>query len=183
MDERKFKKNDPWDEEIYGTGNTRPPKNHGGIIALLFIVIYFLCRRVINFQTAMDCIPKGFIAMVPAIIILVFAWTLGGVTRGMLEEFGPKRVRNTSISETAIVGTALGAAVTGLLLSLTCTPSLPYWMLVVGNFFAIVVVKQMFGGIGQNFVNPALAARIILINGDCALRNVYCNNHSSVKTE
>ena len=37
-----------------------------------------------------------------------------GVTRGMLEEFGPKRVRNTSISETAIVGTALGAAVTGL---------------------------------------------------------------------
>ena len=37
-----------------------------------------------------------------------------GVTRGMLEEFGPKRVRNTSISETAIIGTALGAAVTGL---------------------------------------------------------------------
>ena len=37
-----------------------------------------------------------------------------GVTRGMLEEFGPMRVRNTSISETAIVGTALGAAVTGL---------------------------------------------------------------------
>ena len=37
-----------------------------------------------------------------------------GVTRGMLEEFGPQRVRNTSISETAIIGTALGAAVTGL---------------------------------------------------------------------
>lgn len=42
MDERKFKNNDPWDEEIYGTGNTRPPKNHGGIIALLLIVVIFL---------------------------------------------------------------------------------------------------------------------------------------------
>ena len=42
MDERKFKKNDPWDDEIYGTGNTRPPKNHGGIIALLLITVIFL---------------------------------------------------------------------------------------------------------------------------------------------
>ena len=42
MDERKYKKNDPWDEEIYGTGNTRPPKNHGGIIALLLITVIFL---------------------------------------------------------------------------------------------------------------------------------------------
>ena len=42
MDERKYKNNDPWDEEIYGTGNTQPPKNHGGIIALLLIIVIFL---------------------------------------------------------------------------------------------------------------------------------------------
>ena len=42
MDERKYKNTDPWDEGIYGTGNTRPPKNHGGIIALLLIIVIFL---------------------------------------------------------------------------------------------------------------------------------------------
>ena len=57
----------------------------------------------------------------------------------------------------------LSAAVTGLLLSLTCTPSLPYWMLVVGNFFAIVVVKQLYGGLGKNFMNPALGGRAALV--------------------
>ena len=42
MDERKMKKKDPWDEEIYGTGNTQPPKSYGGIIALLLIIVIFL---------------------------------------------------------------------------------------------------------------------------------------------
>ncbi len=57
----------------------------------------------------------------------------------------------------------LSAVVTGLLLALNVPPTLPLWMAVVGSFFAIVVVKQLFGGIGQNFVNPALAARAFLI--------------------
>jgi len=48
----------------------------GGILALAFTMIYFLCRRVINFQTAMDCIPKGFVAMVPPITILTLAVAL-----------------------------------------------------------------------------------------------------------
>lgn len=57
----------------------------------------------------------------------------------------------------------LSAAVTGLLLALNLPPQLPVWMAVIGAFFAIVIVKQLFGGIGQNFVNPALAARAILL--------------------
>ena len=56
----------------------------GALVALVVTVLYLLARRVITFRTAMDAIPKGFKAMVPAIIILVFAWTLGGITRGML---------------------------------------------------------------------------------------------------
>ncbi|MBQ7777965.1 MAG: Na+/H+ antiporter NhaC family protein [Oscillibacter sp.] len=48
----------------------------GGIISLLFIVVYFLCRRVITFKEAMDAIPKGFVAMVPPIIILTLAVAL-----------------------------------------------------------------------------------------------------------
>lgn len=56
----------------------------------------------------------------------------------------------------------LSAVVTGILLAFNLPPSIPMWMTVVGAFVAIVIVKQFFGGIGQNFVNPALMGRIIL---------------------
>lgn len=55
------------------------------------------------------------------------------------------------------------AAVTGLLLALNLPASSPFWMPIVGSFFAIVIVKQLFGGLGQNFMNPALAARAFLL--------------------
>ena len=55
------------------------------------------------------------------------------------------------------------AVVTGLLLTLNLPPTLPWWMGVVGAVFAIIVVKQLFGGLGQNFMNPALAARCFLL--------------------
>ena len=56
----------------------------GALIAVIITIIYLVARKVITFKTAMNAIPKGFCAMVPAIIILVFAWTLGSITRGML---------------------------------------------------------------------------------------------------
>ena len=55
------------------------------------------------------------------------------------------------------------AVLTGLLLALNLPPTLPYWMGPLGAVFAIVVVKQLFGGLGQNFMNPALAARCFLL--------------------
>jgi len=55
------------------------------------------------------------------------------------------------------------AAVTGVLLAFNLPASSPFWMPVVGAFVAIVIVKQLFGGLGQNFVNPALAARAFLM--------------------
>ena len=57
----------------------------------------------------------------------------------------------------------LSAAVTGLLLAMVCPVTLPYWMLVLGNFFAIFLVKQLYGGLGKNFLNPALAGRAALV--------------------
>ena len=56
----------------------------GALIATVITMLYLMARKVVTFKTAMDAIPKGFCAMVPAVIILVFAWTLGGITRGML---------------------------------------------------------------------------------------------------
>ncbi len=58
----------------------------------------------------------------------------------------------------------LSAVVTGLLLAYNLPANIPLWMAALGSIIAIVVIKQMFGGIGQNFVNPALAARIILMS-------------------
>ena len=57
----------------------------------------------------------------------------------------------------------LSAVVTGLLLALNLPASLPWWEAVIGSVFAIVIVKMMFGGLGQNFMNPALGARCFLL--------------------
>ncbi len=57
----------------------------------------------------------------------------------------------------------LSAVVTGVILSMNLPVTLPIWMAVVGSFVAIVIVKQLFGGIGQNFANPAITARIVLM--------------------
>ncbi len=54
------------------------------------------------------------------------------------------------------------AALTGLLLALNLPPEVPFWIPVIGGLFAIIVVKQLFGGLGQNFMNPALAGRAFL---------------------
>lgn len=55
------------------------------------------------------------------------------------------------------------AAVTGILLGLNLPASAPWWLAVIGSVFAIAIVKQCFGGIGQNFINPALAGRALLV--------------------
>lgn len=57
----------------------------------------------------------------------------------------------------------LSAAVTGLLLAYNLPPSIPFWMAAAGSVFAIIVVKQFFGGIGQNIMNPALAGRAMML--------------------
>ena len=59
--------------------------------------------------------------------------------------------------------TDLSAVVTGLLLALNLPSSLPWWMAVLGGMFAIFVVKCLFGGLGQNFMNPALGGRCFLV--------------------
>lgn len=57
------------------------------------------------------------------------------------------------------------AVITGLLLAYNLPPQLPLWIVAIGAFFSIVIVKQLFGGLGGNFVNPALAGRAFLLAG------------------
>lgn len=57
----------------------------------------------------------------------------------------------------------LSAVLTGLLLALNLPVTLPFWQALIGCFVAIVIVKQLFGGLGQNFANPAIVGRIVLM--------------------
>lgn len=58
----------------------------------------------------------------------------------------------------------LSAVVTGILLAFVCPVTIPYWVIILGAAFAILLVKQLFGGLGKNFLNPALAARAFLFS-------------------
>lgn len=73
----------------------------------------------------------------------------------------------------------LSAVVTGLLLALNLPSSAPWWIGVVGGAFAIIVVKMLFGGLGQNFMNPALGARcFLLISFTSIMTNFECDAYS-----
>lgn len=75
--------------------------------------------------------------------------------------------------------TDLSAVVTGLLLALNLPVSIPLWMGALGSVFAILVVKMLFGGLGQNFMNPALAARcFLLISFPTAMTNFNCDGYT-----
>lgn len=75
--------------------------------------------------------------------------------------------------------TDLSAVVTGLLLGLNMPPAVPLYIPIMGSAFAIFVVKMLFGGLGQNFMNPALAARCFLvISFPAAMTNFECDGYS-----
>ena len=105
------------------------------------------------------------IALIPALIASVIIFgprtlvvTCATVAACVLAEYICRKVmkRDNTVGD-------LSAIVTGMLLSFNLPSGIPIWIAVLGGVIAIVVVKQMFGGLGQNFVNPALAARIILM--------------------
>ena len=115
------------------------------------------------------------IALSPAAVaaVLIFglrALLLMAVTVGsaILFEFLYERLlhRRGTVSD-------LSAAVTGLILALNLPATLPIWQAVLGAFIAIVIVKQLFGGIGHNFANPAIVARIVLLISFTATMNRF----------
>jgi len=115
------------------------------------------------------------IALVPAILVAV--WQFGfypllliavSMASAVFFEWGYRKLlkKDCSIGD-------LSAAVTGLLLALTLPPMAPLYLPVIGSFFAIVVVKQLYGGIGKNFLNPALAGRALLLASYALVMGTY----------
>lgn len=105
------------------------------------------------------------IALIPALILSVVLFgpralvvTLVSVGASVLFEYLARKVmkRNNTIAD-------MSAVVTGMLLAFNLPSTMPLWMVIIGDAVAIIVVKQFFGGIGQNFVNPAIVGRIVLM--------------------
>lgn len=104
------------------------------------------------------------IALLPATIGAVYFFRtnaliliLIAVITAVLAEAAVQKIRKQPVTIKD-----MSAVVTGLLIALNITAASPWWLPMIGSAFAIVVVKQLFGGLGKNFMNPALAARILL---------------------
>lgn len=104
-----------------------------------------------------------------ALLNVLFTVTAAVLTE-LLYELGMKK--KITISD-------LSAVVTGLLLALNLPPNLPLWMGPLGSVFAILVVKMLFGGLGQNFMNPALGGRcFLLLSFTSAMTNFNCDAYT-----
>ena len=113
------------------------------------------------------------VALVPSLCVAVFFFGLRALIATAISvaacevfEWGYRKL----LHKTNTNGD-LSAAVTGVLLAFVCPVTLPYWMLIIGDFFAIVVVKQLFGGLGKNIVNPALAGRAFMFSWPVLMSN------------
>ena len=90
---------------------------------------------------------------VPALLVVLITTASAVLTEYIYQKLMKKKVTIGDFS----------AALTGLLLALNLPAEAPWWMCVLGSVFAILIVKQVFGGLGQNFMNPALGARCFLL--------------------
>lgn len=117
------------------------------------------------------------IALVPAMIGSIYFYGINAiklilvtVASAVAFEFGIQKLlkRETRIGD-------LSAVVTGILLAFNLPAQAPWWVAVFGAGFAIIIVKELFGGIGSNFMNPALAARAALVASWPAIMSTYIN--------
>lgn len=105
------------------------------------------------------------IALAPAAVYgcILFGWQAAAVLAVcIITAVASELLWNLALKKPQSVGD-ISAVVTGLLLGMNLPASIPLWQAAIGSVAAIIVVKQMFGGIGCNFANPAIAARIILL--------------------
>lgn len=105
------------------------------------------------------------VALMPALFASVYIYGIKALILTavcVVTAVGSEYLFQTAIGRTSTISD-LSAVVTGLLLAFNLPPELPVWMAAFGAIVAVVVVKQLFGGIGQNFANPAITARIVLL--------------------
>ena len=105
------------------------------------------------------------IALMPTVLVGVYAFGFSAllvlavsVASAVVSEFLWQKIAHQPVRINDF-----SAILTGLILGLNLPSTAPWWMAMVGSAFAIIIVKQLFGGLGDNFLNPALAARAVLL--------------------
>jgi len=133
----------------------------GSVIALLVIFVYIACRRLLPFQKMMDCIPQGFKAMVPAIMILIFAWTIGGITKSLgAQEYFSEVFKNSSATTFALLPTLV--FIVAIALSFSTGTS---W----GTFGILLPIVVSLG----------LPGELLIIGISACLAGAVCGDHCS----
>lgn len=133
----------------------------GSSLALIFIIIYYLVRRVLSFNECMGCFPEGFKAMVPAILILTFAWTLSGIT-GLL---GSKE----------FVSSIFEGSAAGLRIFL---PAIVF-LIAIGMSFSTGTSWGTFGILLPIVVAVGLEPELLIISVSACLAGSVCGDHCS----
>lgn len=115
--------------------------------------------------TTRDIMIYVLIALIPAACFGIFNFGISALTVIAVTTFSAVITEAVyqKLMHKRVTADDCSAAVTGLLLALNLPPAVPWWMCVLGSIFAILIVKQLFGGLGQNFMNPALGARCFLL--------------------
>lgn len=105
------------------------------------------------------------IALFPAVFMSVVYFgirAIGIIVTSVVSAVIGEYLFNKAVKKKNTIGD-LSAAVTGVLLALNMPPTIPLWMVAIGSLFSIIVVKQVFGGLGKNFMNPALGGRCFML--------------------
>ena len=105
------------------------------------------------------------IALIPALIAgcVIFGWRALAVTAACAASAVLAEILFNVICKRKHTIGDLSAIVTGMLLGMNLPANIPLWQAVIGSVFAIVVVKCLFGGLGKNFANPAITARVMML--------------------
>ncbi len=122
------------------------------------------------------------IALLPAMALAVFAFgarALVVTVVSVLGSVGFEWLYNKLMKKPCTIGN-LSAVVTGILLAYTLPVTAPLWMVLIGDLFAIIIVKALFGGLGKNFMNPALGGRAFLMASYPVFMTTWSKVHTTL---
>ncbi len=122
------------------------------------------------------------IALIPALALAVFVFGARALVVTAVSVAGSvvfEWLYNKLLKKPCTIGNC-SAIVTGMLLAYTLPVTAPLWMVLIGDLFAIVIVKALFGGLGKNFMNPALGGRAFLMASYPVFMTTWCKVHTTL---
>ena len=122
------------------------------------------------------------IALIPALALAIFVFGARALVVTAVSVAGSvvfEWLYNKLLNKPCTIGN-LSAIVTGMLLAYTLPVTAPLWMVLIGDLFAIVIVKSLFGGLGKNFMNPALGGRAFLMASYPVFMTTWCKVHTTL---